>query len=239
MKVSFGIIGNNWGDKIYKILKSTNNDVIKLPVKNPNKYQNYQSYIVALKKILKKSKKNCNIIWLAVSPNKEIQFDIVKLCIENNFNLVIEKPWLVNKKNTTYLKQLQIKHKILVGFHFEYLYLDFFKQIHKDLFYDKNTVSLNFHVKNIRLKNIHFNELGSHLLAIKKHFFKNNKKFKITTGYKKNLRRITINENKINEKILDFTNNTEPLIQRFITDYLKHLKKKQKYFLDFNLALMK
>ena len=43
MKVSFGIIGNNWGDKIYKILKSTNNDVIKLPVKNPNKYQNYQS----------------------------------------------------------------------------------------------------------------------------------------------------------------------------------------------------
>ena len=65
-----------------------------------------------------------------------------------------------------------------------------------------------------------------------KHFFKNNKKFKIITGFKKNLRRITINENKINEKILDFTNNTEPLIQRFITDYLKHLKKKQKYFLS-------
>ena len=30
MKVRFGIIGNNWGDRIYKILKSTNNDVIKL-----------------------------------------------------------------------------------------------------------------------------------------------------------------------------------------------------------------
>ena len=88
MKVSFGIIGNNWGDKIYKILKSTNNDVIKLPVKNPNKYQNYQSYIVALKKILKKSKKNCNIIWLAVSPNKEIQFDIVS----HFSNLFLTKP---------------------------------------------------------------------------------------------------------------------------------------------------
>ena len=33
MKVSFGIIGNNWGDKIYKILKSTNNDVIALVIR--------------------------------------------------------------------------------------------------------------------------------------------------------------------------------------------------------------
>ena len=239
MKVSFGIIGNNWGDKIYKILKSTNNDVIKLPVKSPNKYKNYKSYIAALKKNLNKFKKNCNIIWLAISPNKKIQFDVVKLCIENNFNLVIEKPWLVNKKNTTCLIQLQKKHKILVGFNFEYLYLDFFKQINKDLFYGKNIVSLNFHVKNINLKNTHFNELGSHLLAIKKYFFKDIKKIEITTGYKKNLRLIIINKNKINETILDFTNNNEPLIQRFITDYLKHLKKKQKYSLDFNLALMK
>ena len=61
-------------------------------------------------------------------------------------------------------------------------------------------------------------------------FFKNNKKFNITTGFKKKLRCITINENKINEKILDFSNNTEPLIQRFITDYLKHLKKTKVFF---------
>jgi hypothetical protein len=239
MKVSFGIIGNNWGNKIYKILKLTNNDVFKVPIKSPNKYKNYESYVAALKKILKKFKKKCNIIWLAISPNEKIQFDVVKLCIENNFNLIIEKPWLVNKKNTAHLKQLQKKHKILVGFNFEYLYLDFFKQVHKHLFHDKSTVSLDFHVKNIKLKNIHFNELGSHLLAIKKYFFKDIKKLKITTGFKKNLRRVVINKNKINEKILDFTNNNEPLIQRFVTDFLKHLKKKKKYPLDFNLALIK
>ena len=56
MKVRFGIIGNNWGDRIYKILKSTDNDVIKLSIKNPNKYIDYKTYILTLKKILKKNK---------------------------------------------------------------------------------------------------------------------------------------------------------------------------------------
>ena len=195
MKVRFGIIGNNWGDRIYKILKSTNNDVIKLSIKNPNKYINYKSYIASLSAMLKTSKNKCNVIWLAITPNKKIQFDIVKECIENNFNLVIEKPWLVDREKTAYL--------------------------------------------NDKLKNIHFNELGSHLLAIKKYYFENNKNLKISTGYQKNLRSITFNKNKYNEKIFDFTNNKEPLIQRFIKDYLKHLNNKEKYSLDFTLALMK
>ncbi len=239
MKVRFGIIGNNWGDRIYKILKSTNNDVIKLSIKNPNKYINYKSYIASLSAMLKTSKNKCNVIWLAITPNKKIQFDIVKECIENNFNLVIEKPWLVDREKTAYLNQLQKKHKVLIGFNFEYLYLDFFKKIEKDLFYGQCTILLNFHVKNDKLKNIHFNELGSHLLAIKKYYFENNKNLKISTGYQKNLRSITFNKNKYNEKIFDFTNNKEPLIQRFIKDYLKHLNNKEKYSLDFTLALMK
>lgn len=239
MKVRFGIIGNNWGDKIYKILKSTDNDVIKLSIKNPNKYIDYKTYIKTLKKILKKNENKINIIWLAISPNKKIQFDVVKECIKNNFNLVIEKPWLVSKKKTMFLIKLQKKYKVQVGFNFEYLYLKFFKKINNYSFYKKSSVLLNFHVKNDKLKKIHFNELGSHLLAIKKYYFKNNKKVRISTGFQKNLRSITLDKGKNNEKNLDFTKNKEPLIQRFIKDYLKHLKTKQRYSLDFILALIK
>ena len=239
MKVRFGIIGNNWGDRIYKILKSTDNDVIKLSIKNPNKYIDYKTYILTLKKILKKNKNKCNVRWLAISPNKKIQFDVVKECIENNFNLVIEKPWLVGKKKTMFLIKLQKKYKVQVGFNFEYLYLNFLKKINKYSFDKKSSVLLNFHVKNDKLKKTHFNELGSHLLAIKKYYFKNNKQIKISTGFKKNLRSITLDKNKNNEKNLDFTKNKEPLIQRFIKDYLKHLKTKQRYSLDFILALIK
>ena len=43
------------------------------------------------------------------------------------FHLVIEKPWLVSVNKTKHLEKLQKKNKLLVGFHYEYLYLNFKK----------------------------------------------------------------------------------------------------------------
>ena len=117
--------------------------------------------------------------------------------------------------------------KVLVGFHFQYLYLNFFKIISKNKYLSRFHVKLEFYAKNNKLKNNHRIELGSHLIAIKKFFFPKNKNLIIKTGYKKNLRRVTI-KNKNKKFIFNFDNNKEKIIQNFVKDYIISLKKKIK-----------
>ena len=129
MKASFVVIGNNWGNKIYNILLSLNLKAVKINLKSPKKYINERAYLYHLRKQLNLFKKDYKIIWLAITPNKNHQFKIVKECLNKKFNLVIEKPWLVSKKKTEELIKIQKKNNLLVGFHFEYLYLNFLKKI--------------------------------------------------------------------------------------------------------------
>jgi hypothetical protein len=235
MKSRFVIIGRNWGVRISKIIKKLGYDATILPLSSPKNYKNYQIYKNELNRLLNTPQKKYDIVWVAIKPNKKILFDVSKICLENNFNLIIEKPWIVGRDKTNILKKIQKKMKLLVGFNFEYVYLNFFKSIIKNKNISKSTVSLNFYVKNDKLKNTHNIELGSHLLAIKKYFFSKNKNITINTGYKKNLRKIIIKiKNKKYE--FDFTYNKEKIIQKFIKDYLHCLNKKKDFKLNFDFA---
>ena len=80
---------------------------------------------------------------MAINPNQKDQFEIVKYCLNKKFNLILEKPWTVNKKNTILLEKLQKKQNVLVGFNFEYLYLNFFKKFHNKKIKE---LILDFHV---------------------------------------------------------------------------------------------
>lgn len=238
MKASFAVIGNNWGHRIYNIIDDQGYSVVKIPLKSPKRYKNSVKYFEELKKQLFIVKKKYNTIWLAITPQKKYQFEIAKVCLNQKFNLIIEKPWNVNKKNTKILIDIQKKNNVLVGFNFEYLYLNFLLK-NKDYFKkDIKKIVLNFHIKNNQLKLNHKLELGSHLIAIKKLYFSNVKNYKIITGFKKNLRNIYI-EKTTKTITHDFTNNKEKIIQKFIEDYSKHLKLKKKFIYDFTFALIK
>ncbi len=238
MKVSYAVIGNNWGNRIYNILISLNLKAIKVNLKSPKRYKNNKAYLYNLRKQLNLTKKDYKIIWLAITPNRNDQFKIVKECLNKKFNLIIEKPWLVSKKKTEELIEIQKKNNLLVGFHFEYLYLNFLKKNKVKFKNLTSSVILNFHVKDKKLKNNHKYELGSHILAIKKYYFSNIKKYKISTGFKKNLRSIVVQTK--NKKIThDFTYNKEHIIQRFIKDFQNNLKKKKKFRFDLNFVLSK
>ena len=43
-KLNYGIIGKNWGSKIFRILKKLNKNVIYLDIKSPKNYKNIYSY---------------------------------------------------------------------------------------------------------------------------------------------------------------------------------------------------
>ena len=237
MKVSFTVIGNKWGNKIFNILKESNYFVKKLNLRSPERYKNRNEYFKELNKQLILTKKKHNIIWLAISPKKKDQFEIIRYCLNKKFNLILEKPWVVSKKNTQILEKIQKKKNVLVGFNFEYLYLNFFK---KKIFLKEKIkkIIFNFHVKNRELKKNHKFELGTHLNAIKYCYFSNVKNYKINTGYKKNLRKINIKFSK-RSLVCDFTKNKEKIIQNFVIDFCNHLKNKQKDFkYNFKFALL-
>lgn len=236
MKETFAVIGNNWGNKIFNILLALNFKVIKVNLKSPKRYKNDKAYLYHLNKQLNLIRKECSIIWLAITPNKNKQFQIVKKCLNKKFHLIIEKPWLVSINKTKYLEKIQKKNKLLVGFHFEYLYLNFLKKNELKFKNLANSVVLNFHVNNKKLKKNHKYELGSHLFAIKKYYFPKIKKYQIITGFKKNLRNISVKIK--NKKIFNnFTSNKEDIIKKFIKDYLDHLKKNKKFKFDFNFVI--
>ena len=48
MKVSFAVIGNNWGNKIYKILRNSNYSVKKITLRSPDKYNKREEYFEKL-----------------------------------------------------------------------------------------------------------------------------------------------------------------------------------------------
>ena len=49
----YGIIGKNWGFKIFKILKSMNKNCMFLNIKNPKKYRSLSEYKNICSKIIK------------------------------------------------------------------------------------------------------------------------------------------------------------------------------------------
>ena len=237
MKVSFAVIGNNWGNKIYKILRNSNYSVKKITLRSPDKYNKREEYFEKLNNELGLIKKKNKIVWLAITPNQKDQFEIVKYCLKKRFNVILEKPWTVDKKNTILLEKLQKKQKVLVGFNFEYLYLNFFKRKKFDNKKIKKLI-LNFHVKNNKLEKNHKLELGSHLKAIKNYYFADVKNYKINTGFKKDSRKISVQLLKKSFHY-DFTKNKEKIIQKFIKDFCKHILISRKFKFGFNFIIKK
>ncbi len=236
MKVSFAVIGNNWGNKIYNILSNSNYTVKKINLRSPSRYNKRKDYFKELNSQLDLIKNKNKIIWLAIRPNQKDQFEIVRNCLNKGFNLILEKPWNVNKKKTILLEKLQKKQKVLIGFNFEYLYLNFFKKKIDNKKIKK--LVLNFHIKNNKLEKKHKNELGSHLIAIKNYYFADVKNYKINTGFKKDLRKISIQFPKETFEH-DFTINKEKIIQKFIKDFCKHISTNNKFKFDLNFVIKK
>ena len=237
-KLNYGIIGKNWGSKIFRILKKLNKNVIYLDIKSPKNYKNIYSYKINVKREILEKSPNIDILWIATPTN--FKYFLVEEALNNNLNVIVEKPWLHDEKKTKKIIQITKKKKLQVGVHFEFLYLKQFLNLkNKQLINNKNNLFSGFfnvkkksHFKKLSA----FHELGSHIVAIKLKYF-NNTKFKtFKSNYnKKNLRKIII-DSKIKSFSYDFTNNSEKLIQKYIKDFETKLLYKNNYKIDLKFA---
>lgn len=230
-KIVYGVIGNNWGNKIYNILKLKKKNVYKLKTisffkNDKNNYLNYLTESINQKEI--------NLIWLAINPFKN--YYLAKFFIDKNINLVIEKPWVHNEKKTKRIIQTLKNKKIKVFFHFEFVFLSILKNLNKKKI---NNINLEFITKFQKKSKVPLKyEFGSHLAAIRLLYFKNIRKVFYRYGYnkKRNIRRVIINYHNKN-KILDFSNNKENIIAKFVEFIEISIKRNLKNYLDLNFAI--
>lgn len=221
--INYCIIGDNWGNKILKILKDRKKNVFLFKSKHP---KSSKKYFFALQKYLNLN--NINFVWIATPPKNRIK--LITNCIKFNQNLIIEKPVIFTEKQILSLtKKLRQKKKLLFV-NFEYIFLNKlnnyrYRNIVK-LRMDFHHISKNKHKINPYLNN------GTHLASIKEKFFKNCNKFEffVSEG-KKNLRSIQIFTKYRIHKI-NFTYNAEPIIQKFVNYVEDVYKKKEKNYLN-------
>ena len=180
------------------------------------------------------NQKEINLIWLAINPFKN--YYLTKFFINKNINLVIEKPWVHNEKKTKRIVQALKNKKIKVFFHFEFVFLSILKNLNKKRI---NSINFEFKTKLQKKSKVPLKyEFGSHIAAIKLLYFRNIKKVFYSYGYnkKRNIRRVIINYHNKN-KILDFSNNKENIIAKFINFIEISIKKNFENFLDINFAV--
>ena len=151
--------------------------------------------------------------WLCVTPGPHVA-PMVKAGIEAGVHVVAEKPWMCSKDETESLARAARAHGIRLGVHFEYCLLDAvesWRERYQDMrglrFGGRFTVS-----RADRLGVPAMENLGSHLAAIHRYAVPHAEITELVCAYDAaNERRVWIEEESI-----DFLENREPLIQRFV-----------------------
>ena len=226
---SYLVIGNRWGNVINTILNNLykKSKIIRVNYTNANR----KDYLKLIDQIISNS--DAKTVWLAVPPHDYL--DISRIIIKYQKNIIYEKPWIFNNKETQELIELFKINKLFNAVNFEFLYLNALKKIDIN---NLNNINYDFHsINKTKYKISSKLELGSHLAAIHYAKFREITDYKMRTSYnKKNLRKISFNFKEKEEFVIDFTSNTEPLIQRLIIDFEQSLNNCQNFKYDINFA---
>jgi hypothetical protein len=159
------------------------------------------------------------IAWLCVPPGPHVPV-MVEAAFDAGLHVVAEKPWLVSVSETNALMDHGARKRCIFGIHYEFCFLEAVESWRAQ--YDAG-VGLNFNGrfttgapdKHASLMDA-LDNLGSHLIAIRKHAAPQSRLTSLTCGYETaNDRRVWLEKAGDTIAVCDFTKNREPIIQRF------------------------
>ena len=235
MKPIYAIIGKGrWGNRLLKILRCHGRHTIQLNISRPQNQNAICAYQDQIIQHINQYAKKSDIVWVSIPPGQ--QYEAVKSVLIAGKHAVIEKPWMVNTEKTHSLIQLADEKNLNIAVHYQYCFLDKFSDLREKFdFSDKNIIfSGIFNTsKKDRISIPALHNFGCHLLAIKNYYFPNAQLGEIKTGYDMDDQRSMTIQIKSTDYSINFLNNQEPLIQRFIDGFELDLIKKAKS--DFNL----
>ncbi len=237
--LKYGVIGSGrWGSVIKKILSTGSEMVISFDISRRHKSETRKNYKNNIKRYLQRNIEQVDVIWIAVPPKD--QDILIESVLDYGKHVIVEKPWMCDQMVTSELVNHAKFVDRQVAVHYQYCYLDALKHVPFALhnsqdgmyFWGEFCIS-----RSNRLSIPAIYNLGTHLLAIKELYFPDAFIKGIHTGYNMlDKRRIRIQSTTQCYEI-DFQNNNEPLIQRFIFDFENHLNSKKEFPLNLMFSL--
>lgn len=233
----YGVIGaGRWGSRMIDILMNFGRRVV--PIKLPRRAakEGDMSYNTRLVKCLTEVDATVNTIWLAVSPGH--QFSLVDAALDRNWHVVVEKPWDVAAEKADSLRRKAQQNGLQIGIHHQFCYLSALPALSK-IFGSEDSCTFSG-VFNISRGN-HLGldplcNLGSHLIAIRELHFPTARIVSIKAAYESmDQRSITLRQRNF-EHCLDFTDNNEPLIQRYILEFERAVRQRYPFRIGIDLA---
>ncbi|HEY2459872.1 MAG TPA: Gfo/Idh/MocA family oxidoreductase [Candidatus Acidoferrum sp.] len=158
------------------------------------------------------------IAWLCVPPGPHI-FSMARAALEAGLHVVIEKPWLGSRDESASLIAFAQERRLRIGIHYEYCLLDAVANWRRDLRDGANfRFGGRFHTGRANHLNLPALEnLGSHLLAIRAYAVPKASIAEIDCAYERsNERRVWLENAGEHRRSIDFLENREPIIQRFV-----------------------
>lgn len=238
-KLNYALIGNGrWGKKLLNILKNFNREVIQVNFSRRSSSQSETNYRKKVVEAIYNAPKHLDTAWIAVPPGD--QYVLVDVALERGWNVIIEKPLDIKSEKIKLLDRKAKKFSLQIGIHYQYCYLDIFNKLSLDLDFKKYTqFSGKFNVENQNILDIDpLSNLASHLFAIKLLHFPFASIKNIETSYNSPADRSILLQTKIKNYNINFTENSEPLIQRFILDFEKSINLHYLFKLNLNFALL-
>lgn len=180
------------------------------------------------------------IAWLCVPPESRVPL-MLEAAMDAGLHVVVEKPWLCSRQLSAPLLVAARASHLVIGVHFEYCLLEAVEEWRRDF---SQVTGLRFggHFtlsRSQRLPISPLDDLGSHLMSIRAYAAPQSGVSEILCGYDLvDERRVWLESNGRQVTSINFLENREPIIQRFVSRFEKALDGAEFPFdLDFALRV--
>lgn len=161
-----------------------------------------------------------DILWIAVPPGLH-SVAMVEAALDAGCHIIVEKPWLADPSQSLLLETRAAMLGLRCAVHFQYLFLDAIRSLRAIGNDGAGAVfSGQFTIARASANGVPAGpNLGSHLVSLWRVAFPAAALGSLVVGYEQENRRMMCLHSDQAARLVDFTDNAEPIIQRFVTAF--------------------
>jgi predicted dehydrogenase len=214
--LAYAILGSGyWAGRMRTILAE---DHLATCIEGARRHsdENLSAYRSRLSESLRTS--GTQIAWICVPPGPHIPL-MTEAALNAGLHVIVEKPWLNSRAETTRLMALALRSGLILGVHYQYCLLEAVETWRRDL---RQGEGLEFRGRFMtgrsdRLGIDAVHNLGSHLMAIRNYAVPQAHIAEFTCRYEApDERQVWVETNGGCVASINFLRNCEPIVQRFI-----------------------
>jgi hypothetical protein len=167
------------------------------------------------------SDSSAQIVWLCVPSGAHVPV-LIRAAFATGLHVIVEKPWVYSREETTLLHDAATKAGLKGGVHFEYCLLSKVENWRRQYEQAQGVGfggTFNVHAAD-HLGISAMQNLGSHLMAMREYAVPHSRLSKIYCGYElPDERMVWLDSEKQRVATIDFLGSKEPIVQRFLARF--------------------